>query len=58
MGIPDIRHLITVEFEVFGHVQGKTFLALTLNNIKLSNCMETRLVIRERSQNFPYRRQW
>lgn len=23
MGIPDIRQLITVEFEVYGHVQGK-----------------------------------
>ncbi|EDW85262.1 uncharacterized protein Dwil_GK18433 [Drosophila willistoni] len=25
MGIPDIRQLITLEFEVFGHVQGLNF---------------------------------
>ncbi|XP_075153754.1 acylphosphatase-2 [Haematobia irritans] len=29
MGIPDIRHLISVEFEVFGHVQGCYFTKYT-----------------------------
>ncbi|XP_011193559.1 acylphosphatase-2 [Zeugodacus cucurbitae] len=29
MGIPDIRMLISVEFEVFGHVQGRYFTKYT-----------------------------